>query len=122
MAFVFASALCVDTCIPVNSTPGLYVWMTFYRLFVAGVQALFMAVVPVINSDSCKIVRRSELVVGIDALIGSPVSGAITASNKGSYTGAQAFSESILLVGGLVVLPSREVKRRQDQKGFWTRM
>ncbi|KAL5394807.1 hypothetical protein PMIN02_004655 [Paraphaeosphaeria minitans] len=125
IAFVFASALCMYTWIPVDSTPGLYIWTTFYSLSVGGVQSLFMAVVPIINSDSSKMGARLGIIsaaVGIGALIGSPISGAIIASDKGSYAGAQAFSGSTLLVGGLVVLAAREVKRRQDQKGFWTKM
>jgi predicted MFS family arabinose efflux permease len=125
IAFVFASALCMFTWIPVHSTPGLYIWTTFYSLSVGGVQSLFMAVVAVINSDSSKTGARLGIIsaaVGIGALIGSPVSGAIIASNDGSYVGAQAFSGGTLLVGGLVVLTAREVKRRQDHNGFLTKM
>ena len=84
-----------------------------------------MAVIPVINSESSKIGTRLGIIsaaVGIGALIGSPVCGAIIASNKGSYAGAQAFSGGTLLVGGLVVLAAREVKRRQDQKQLWTKI
>jgi MFS family permease len=125
IGFLLASALCIYTWIPVHSTPGLYIWTTFYSLSVGGVQSLFMAVVPIINSDPTKIGARLGIVsaaVGIGALIGSPVSGAIIASNKGSYTGAQVFSGSTLLVGGVVILVSRELKRRQDKKPFWTKM
>lgn len=125
IAFVFASALCMFTWIPVHSTPGLYIWTAFYSLSVGGVQSLFMAVVAVINSDASKIGVRLGIVsaaVGIGALIGPPVCGAIMASNDGSYTGAQAFSGSTLLVGGLVVLAAREAKRRQDHNAFLTKM
>ncbi|KAK7177436.1 riboflavin transporter MCH5, partial [Paraphaeosphaeria sporulosa] len=107
IGFVFASSLCMYTWIPVHSTPGLYIWTTFYSLSVGGVQSLFMAVVPVINSDTSKIGARLGIIsasVGIGALIGSPVCGSIIASGKGSYAGAQAFSGSTLLLGGLVVL------------------
>jgi MFS family permease len=125
VSFVFTSALCMYTWIPVDSTSGLYVWTTLYSLSVGGVQSLFMAVVPVVNSDPSKIGARMGIVsaaVGIGALIGSPVSGAIIASSNGSYVGAQVFSGTTLLVGGMVVLASRETKRRQDQKIFWSKM
>lgn len=125
IAFVFASSLCMYAWIPVNSIVGLYVWTTFYSLSVGGVQALFIAVVPIINSDSSKMGARMGFIlasVGVGALIGSPISGAIIASNKGSYAGAQTFSGSALFVGGLTVLAAREVKRRQDRKEFWDKI
>lgn len=84
-----------------------------------------MAVVPTINSDSSKIGARLGIIsaaVGIGALIGSPVSGAIIASDNGSYAGAQAFSGGTLLVGGLVLLAAREVKRQQNHKKLLTKM
>ena len=125
IAFVFASSLCMYAWIPVNSIVGLFVWTTFYSLSVGGVQALFIAVVPIINSDSSKMGARMGIIlasVGVGALIGSPIAGAIIASNKGSYAGAQTFSGSALFVGGLAVLAAREVKRRQDRKGFWDKI
>ncbi|KAK3209585.1 hypothetical protein GRF29_44g38403 [Pseudopithomyces chartarum] len=97
----------------------------FASLSVGGVQALFIAVVPIINSDSSKMGARMGFIlasVGVGALIGSPISGAIIASNKGSYAGAQTFSGSALFVGGLAVLAAREVKRRQDRKEFWDKI
>ncbi|KAF9691274.1 hypothetical protein EKO04_010774 [Ascochyta lentis] len=125
ITFVFCSAICMYTWIPVHSTPGLYIWTAFYSLSVGGVQSLFLAVVPVINSDISKIGARLGIIsaaVGIGALIGSPISGVIIASNGGSYAGAQAFSGSTLVAGGFVVLAAREAKRRQDRKSFWSKM
>ncbi|KAL5622371.1 hypothetical protein FOBRF1_001621 [Fusarium oxysporum] len=124
-AFVFTSALSMYTWIPVHSTPGLYVWTTFYSLSVGGVQSLFLAVVAIINSDMSKIGARLGIIsaaVGIGALLGSPVSGAIISAGGGSYTGAQVFSGSTLVVGGLFVVASREIKRRQKQGGFWVKL
>jgi predicted MFS family arabinose efflux permease len=124
-AFLFASALSMYTWIPVHSTPGLYVWTTFYSLSVGGVQSLFLAVVAIINSDMSKIGARLGIIsaaVGIGALLGSPVSGAIISVGGGSYTGAQVFSGSTLVVGGLFVVASREVKRRQKHGDFWVKL
>jgi MFS family permease len=125
IVFVFVSALCMYTWIPVHSTPGLYAWTTFYSLSVGGVQSLSLAIVPVIISHTSKMGASFGIVfaaIGIGALLGSPVCGAIIASNNGSYTGAQAFSGSALIVGGLIILASREAERRQSGKGVWTKM
>ncbi|KAH7174861.1 major facilitator superfamily domain-containing protein [Fusarium flagelliforme] len=104
-AFLFASALSI--------------------LSVGGVQSLFLAVVTVINSDASKIGARLGIIsaaVGIGALLGSPVSGVIISAGGGSYTGAQVFSGSTLVVGGMFVLASREVKRRQKHADFWMKL
>ncbi|KAH7349165.1 major facilitator superfamily domain-containing protein, partial [Pyrenochaeta sp. MPI-SDFR-AT-0127] len=122
---VFASALCMYTWIPVHSTPGLYAWTTFYSLSVGGVQSLSLAVVPVITSDMSKIGARLGIIfgaIGFGALIGSPICGVIIASNGGSYAGAQAFSGSTLVAGGLVILAAREAKRRENQKDIWVKL
>ncbi|KAH6975742.1 major facilitator superfamily domain-containing protein [Ilyonectria destructans] len=124
-AFLFSSALCMFTWIPVHSTPGLYAWTTFYSLSVGGVQSLFLAVVTIISSDMSRIGARLGIIsagVGVGALLGSPLSGAIISGNGGSYTGAQAFSGSALIVGGLFVFAAREVKRRQQQESLWMKL
>lgn len=113
------------TWIPVHSTPGLYIWTVFYSLSVGGVQSLFLAVVTIINSDMSKIGARLGIIsagVGIGALLGSPISGAIISASGGSYLGAQIFSGSTLVVGGLLVLASREVKRGHEGQGFWMKL
>ncbi|EGU72507.1 hypothetical protein FOXB_16982 [Fusarium oxysporum f. sp. conglutinans Fo5176] len=100
IAFLFSSALC-------------------------GVQSLFLAVVTIINSDMSKIGARLGIIsagVGIGALLGSPISGAIISASGGSYVGAQIFSGSTLVVGGLFVLASREMKRRQEGQGLWMKL
>ncbi|KIL85208.1 hypothetical protein FAVG1_11637 [Fusarium avenaceum] len=125
IAFLFSSALCMYTWIPVHSTPGLYIWTVFYSLSVGGVQSLFLAVVTIINSDMSKIGARLGIIsagVGIGALLGSPISGAIISASGGSYLGAQIFSGSTLVVGGLLVLASREVKRGHEGQGFWMKL
>ncbi|KAJ3530033.1 hypothetical protein NM208_g6113 [Fusarium decemcellulare] len=125
IAFLFSSALCMFTWIPVHSTAGLYTWTTFYSLSVGGVQSLFLAVATIICSDMSKIGAQLGIIsaaVGVGALLGSPISGAIISLNEGSYTGAQAFSGSTLIVGGLFVLAAREVKRRQQQEGLWIKL
>jgi MFS family permease len=125
IAFLFSSALCMYTWIPVHSTPGLYVWTVFYSLSVGGVQSLFLAVVTIINSDMSKIGARLGIIsagVGIGALLGSPISGAIISASGGSYVGAQIFSGSTLVVGGLFVLASRDMKRRHEGQGLWMKL
>jgi predicted MFS family arabinose efflux permease len=125
IGFIFASALCMYTWIPVHSTPVLYAWTTFYSLSVGGVQSLSLAIVPVIIADTSKMGASFGMVftaIGIGALLGSPVCGAIIASNDGSYAGAQAFSGSVLVAGGLIILAAREAKRRQNKTGIWTKL
>ncbi|XEU97424.1 hypothetical protein FSHL1_002710 [Fusarium sambucinum] len=125
IVFLFSSALCMYTWIPVYTISGLYAWTTFYSLSVGGVQSLFLAVVAIINSDMSKIGARLGIVsaaVGVGALLGSPISGAIISLGGGSYTGAQIFSGSTLIVGGLFIVASREIKRKQKQGGFWLKL
>ncbi|KAI4617206.1 uncharacterized protein J4E87_008446 [Alternaria ethzedia] len=125
ITFIFCSALCMYTWVPVHSTPGLYVWTTFYSLSVGGVQSLSLAIVPIIISDTSKMGASFGIVfaaIGVGALIGSPVCGAIITSSGGSYTGAQAFSGSVLVAGGLIILAAREAKRRQKQEDVWVKM
>jgi hypothetical protein len=81
--------------------------------------------VPILNSDVSKIGARIGIIsaaLGIGALIGSPVSGAIISANGGSYTGAQVFSGSALIAGGLFILAAREIKRRQTQEKLWMKL
>ncbi|KAF2829586.1 MFS general substrate transporter [Ophiobolus disseminans] len=123
--FIFCSALCMYTWIPVHSTPGLYAWTTFYSLSVGGVQSLSLAIVPVIISDTSKMGASFGIVfaaIGIGALLGSPVCGSIITSSGGSYAGAQAFSGSVLVAGGLIILAAREAKRRQKQEDVFVKM
>lgn len=125
IVMVFGSALCMYTWIPVHSTSGLYVWTIIYSLSVGGIQSLSLAVVPVINADMSKIGARLGIlfaVIGIGALIGSPICGVIIASNSGSYAGAQAFSGSTLVAGGLILLAARDARRRETRKGVWAKM
>ncbi|CAN9196354.1 unnamed protein product [Alternaria alternata] len=75
ITFIFCSALCMYTWIPVHSTPGLYAWTTFYSLSVGGVQSLSLAIVPIIISDTSKMGASLGIVfaaIGIGALLGSP--------------------------------------------------
>jgi MFS family permease len=125
VTFIFCSALCMYTWIPVHSTPGLYAWTTVYSLSVGGVQSLSLAIVPIIISDTSKMGASFGIVfaaIGVGALLGSPVCGAIITSSGGSYTGAQAFSGSVLVAGGLIILAAREAKRRQKQEDIWVKM
>ena len=125
ITFIFCSALCMYTWIPVHSTPGLYAWTTFYSLSVGGVQSLSLAIVPIIISDTSKMGASFGIVfaaIGIGALLGSPVCGAIITSSGGSYAGAQAFSGSVLVAGGLIILAAREAKRRQKREDVWVKM
>ena len=121
IGFLWCTSICMFTWIPVHDTPGLYVWTTFYSLSVGGVQSLFLAVVPIINSDVNKMGARLGIIsaaVGIGALLGSPVAGAIISSNNGSYTEAQIFSGCVLAVGSVLALGARDVRRRQKGEGM----
>lgn len=125
IGFVFASALCMYTWIPVHSTPGLYAWTAFYSMSVGGVQSLSLAIVPVIISDMSKMGASFGIVfaaIGVGALLGSPICGVLISSNGGSYAGAQAFSGSVLVAGGFIILAAREAKRRQGGKPVWVKM
>ncbi|KAJ4252475.1 hypothetical protein NW762_011076 [Fusarium torreyae] len=76
---------------------------------------------PVLSKDLADIGLRIGVIsgaVGIGALLGSPVSGAIISAGNGTYTGAQAFSGTVMAAGGLLTMWIREVRRRKEQKPF----
>jgi predicted MFS family arabinose efflux permease len=115
---LFLSALSMYAWIAVHSTPGLYVWTSFYSIFVGGVQSLLPAAISVLNPDLQKLGSRMGIVfaaVGIGALIGSPIAGILISEAGGSYVGAQAFSGSSLVVGALLILAAQQVARRSKK-------
>ncbi|WQF87048.1 Putative major facilitator superfamily, MFS transporter superfamily [Colletotrichum destructivum] len=124
-ALLFGSQMAMFTWIAVYSTSGLYVWTIYYSLVIGGVQSLAPAVVSSFSPDLQKLGSRMGMVfsvIGVGALIGSPIAGVLISALDGSYVGAQAFAGTSLAVGCALVFAAKEVARRKKNASLWTKM
>jgi hypothetical protein len=86
----------------VTSTFGLYIWAGLYGIAVHAILSLFPIGLLILTVDSSKAGIRAGMAFTINSiadLTGPPIAGAIIATSKGSYYGAQAFAGGALLVG-----------------------
>jgi predicted MFS family arabinose efflux permease len=124
MAHVALTAIAIYAWSSVKSTTGLYVWTVFFSLCMGGVQSLAPSALSSVVFD---VARQGTLlgmmftVIGFGALIGPPLSGVLV-GGQGGYLGAQMFAGSCMIAGFVVLVMTREVKRRKDFKGFWVKL
>ncbi|KAF2646889.1 MFS general substrate transporter [Massarina eburnea CBS 473.64] len=94
----------------VDSIPSLYAFAGLYGFFSAGYQGLFPAVLSTLTKDMTKAGTRNGMglaVVGLSALIGPPIAGALVQKNGGRYFVAQMWGASMMLAGGCVIFIGR---------------
>lgn len=105
----------------VSSLGGLYAFAAVYGLAAAGIQSLFPATLSTLTTDVKKMGVRMGMVlsvVGVAALIGSPIAGALIQVDNGQYLYAQMFMGSVILGGTMTLVAARVAKL-----GFtWERM
>lgn len=97
----------------VNSLSGLYAFAVFYGLSAAGIQSLFPATLSTLTTDLKKTGVRMGMVlsvVGIAALIGSPIAGALVQEDNGEYLYAQMFMGSAIIAGSITLVTARIAK------------
>lgn len=91
----------------VRDLGGLYAFAAVYGLVAAGIQSLFPATLSTLTEDVKKMGVRMGMVlsvVGVAALIGSPIAGALVQLDQGGFLYAQMFMGSAVIagMGGLV--------------------
>ncbi|KAL4951322.1 major facilitator superfamily domain-containing protein [Aspergillus filifer] len=92
--FSFATGLVAFCWAGVHNVSGVYGWSAIYGLSAAGIQSLFPATLSTLTTDLKKMGARMGMVmsvVGVAALIGSPIAGALVSRGDGDYLYAQMF-------------------------------
>ncbi|PKY07711.1 MFS general substrate transporter [Aspergillus campestris IBT 28561] len=105
----------------VDSVPGLYAWSAFYGLAAAGIQSLFPATLSTLTTDLKKTGVRMGMVlsvVGVAALIGSPIAGALVEKADGHYLYAQMFMGTVIVAGMLTLSCARLAKLGWNIRSF----
>lgn len=108
--FSFATGLLAYCWAAVKNLDGLYAFAAIYGLSAAGIQSLFPATLSTLTTDLKKTGVRMGMVlsvVGVAALIGSPIAGALVQRDNGGYLYAQMFMGSAILTGTLTLIGAR---------------
>ena len=94
----------------VKSLGGLYAWTVIYGSVGAALQGLFPGTVSSLTLDLQKMGVRFGMVfacMGVAALIGSPISGALVSTDHGQYLYAQMFMSTLLTAGSFILVGCR---------------
>lgn len=113
--FSFATGLIAFCWAGVHSISGVYGFAAFYGLAAAGIQSLFPATLSTLTTDLKKMGARMGMimsVVGVAALIGSPIAGALVQRGDGDYLYAQMFMGTVIIAGTLNLIAARTAKLR----------
>ena len=97
----------------VHDLSGLYAFATAYGLFAAGFQGLFPTVLASLTTDMSRVGVRNGMglgILGVAALAGTPLAGALIQADAGSYRIAQIFGASCILFGVAVLVLGRVSK------------
>lgn len=123
--FIPMAAICslVTLCwISVSSPAGLYAWSAIYGVVAGGIQSLFPAALSSLTTDLRKAGVRMGMIftiVSFAVLTGPPIEGAIVGGGSiRSYHGAQAFSGSVLAVGGGFLIAAKRARMKKNKQGW----
>lgn len=111
--FTFISALIIYCWAAVDSVGGVYAFAACYGFFTAGFQGLFPASLASMTTDLKKAGARMGMClgcVGIAALTGPPLAGALIQTHGGNYLYAQVWGGSVMVAGGLFLIAARIAK------------
>ncbi|KAH6884920.1 major facilitator superfamily domain-containing protein [Thelonectria olida] len=110
----FAASLLVYCWAAIESKAGLFAFAVIYGLIAAALQALFPAVATTMTPDPSRTGTRVGMILGLVSfanLTGPAICGALVNEEHGSYLGAQLFAASSILLGAIMALAVRIVKR-----------
>ena len=110
-------AIVAWTWVAVHDVAGTCVFVCFYGILIAAFQCLLPPTVASLTSDLSKIGTRLGMVfscMGLAALTGPPIGGAIQVAQGGSYTGSQCWSATASLICAVLVTLAR-VSRAERQ-------
>ncbi|KAL4919108.1 major facilitator superfamily domain-containing protein [Aspergillus aurantiobrunneus] len=119
--FSFATGLIAFCWAGVQNLSGVYGFAAFYGLAAAGIQSLFPATLSTLTTDLKKMGARMGMVmsvVGVAALIGSPIAGALVQRGDGDYLYSQMFMGSVIIVGTLNLVAARVAKLGGDRSTY----
>lgn len=111
--FSFAAAIVIYAWIAVKDEGGLYAFTVVYGLVGGAAQSLFPAAATTMTPDVRKTGTRLGMIlsfVGFATLTGPAIDGALVQNMNGSYTGAQAFAGSCIILGAIAGAASRVAK------------
>lgn len=97
----------------IDSIPAYYVWTVLYGLFAAAFQSLFPTTIAAYSSDINKTGTRLGMafgVIGLSALVGGPISGALLDAADGDYTVPIAWASASTVVGTVLCAIARCLK------------
>jgi MFS family permease len=97
----------------VNSIPAYYAWTVIYGIFAAAFQSLFPTTIAAYSSDISKTGTRLGMafgIMGLSALAGGPISGALLDVAGGDYRVPIAWAGASTVVGTVLCATARCVK------------
>ena len=110
---ILTSAVCAALvfCWPaIRSVGGLYAWTAVYGLFAGGMQSLFPTLATQQAPEPDRVGTWTGMtltVVSFACLTSAPIQGALIQREGGGYLGAEMFSGSCILLGGVLLVLSR---------------
>lgn len=111
--FSLISALLLYCWAAITSVSGVYVWVVFNGIFAGGMQALFPTLATQQAPEANKVGTWTGMVltvVSFACLTSAPIQGALIQALGGRYIGAQMFSASSIIVGGVLLVVARQSK------------
>lgn len=97
----------------VKSVTSFYVWVVLYGISAGAFQSLFPAVIGAYSPDIAKTGTRLGMaftVIGLSALVGGPISGALLQAANGDYKTPIRWAASSTVIGTCLCLSARCIK------------
>jgi MFS family permease len=97
----------------VSTIPRYYAWTVVYGMFGAGFQSLFPSTIAAYSSDISKTGTRLGMafgVMGMSALVGGPIAGALLKVTDGNYAVPIVWASASTVVGAGLCIMARCVK------------
>jgi MFS family permease len=97
----------------IDSIPAYYAWTVLYGMVAAAFQSLFPTTIAAYSSDITKTGTRLGMafgVIGLSALVGGPISGALLRAGHGNYTIPIVWASSSTIVGMMLCTTARCLK------------
>ncbi|KAF2845058.1 MFS general substrate transporter [Plenodomus tracheiphilus IPT5] len=110
---LFGNIIILWSWLSVKTIPTYYAWTVCYGLLAAAFQSLFPTTVAAYSTDITKTGTRLGMafsVIGLSALVGGPISGALLQAADGDYTVPIAWASSSTVVGTVMCVTARCMK------------
>jgi MFS family permease len=110
---VLANVIILWSWLAVESIPAYYVWTVLYGLTAAAFQSLFATTIAAYSADITKTGTRLGMAftaIGMSALVGGPISGALLLAADGDYMVPIAWASASSVIGTLLSIIARCAK------------